>query len=282
MIELLPAGPPFARQRRMAPAVYLDHWALRRFSTTQELGDRLIAALRANGGTLVLSWANVAEFLAMDAMTTAAKHAERFIEANWPRLYFLRPDPFIVEDRENGRLAGTLREDPESDEELMMICAYQVGPSGLAVPSTAGIVTSVLGAKARLEPGALDLKSKVTAATRARLDAARTDPTERRKFERAPTQPHRRRATRSLLELLLRRFLDMPPDAFRANDVFDLLHAVVPISYCDFVLLDKRWRRGAVDACAELRAQSATAPLAEIFDGRAGELERFLTILEAA
>ena len=209
--------------------------------------------------------------------------AEQFVTANWPRLYFIRPDPFIVEERENLRWSNQLGEDAESDEQLMMISAYNEGSGGgLAVPSVDGIFTSPLKAKVRLEPGAIELKTSVTAAVRKRLAYARANPDERTKFENAPTQPYRRRATRSLTELLIRPFLNMPPEAFEENDVFDLLHATVPLAYCDFVLLDKAFKARADSAIGQLRALSARAPLARVFDGRPVDVERFLSVIEGA
>ena len=41
------------------PTVYLDHWALREWSTTPGLADRFVAALKKRKGTLALSYANL-------------------------------------------------------------------------------------------------------------------------------------------------------------------------------------------------------------------------------
>jgi len=68
--------------------------------------------------------------------------------------------------------------------------------------------------------------------------------------------------------------------AFEENDAFDLLHAAVPIAYCDFVLLDKKWRAIAEKAISDLRALNKAVRLATVFSGRPGELDSFLTALE--
>ncbi len=111
------------RQRLLSPSVYLDHWALRRFSTVADEGNRFVEAIKRKSGTLVLSWANMAEFLAMDAMTTAVADAERFIDANWPRLYSIRSEPFEVARREDLRARDELNETAEGDDQFASISA---------------------------------------------------------------------------------------------------------------------------------------------------------------
>src|SRR5689334_21711155 len=131
MIELLSSGPPWVRQRLVSPAVYLDHWALRRFSTNAAEGARFTGAFERKAGTLVLSWTNTAEFLAMDASTTAAAAAERFIDSNWPRLYFIRSEPFEVARREDLRDLGQLNETPEGDDHLASLSGLNTTRVGL-------------------------------------------------------------------------------------------------------------------------------------------------------
>ncbi len=89
MIEITIAanGEPTAGMQLVSPAVYLDHWALRAVSEDATLGGRLTKVLEAQGGTLVLSWANIAEFPGLDEQ--AARKAEHFIGGQLPRLFFL-------------------------------------------------------------------------------------------------------------------------------------------------------------------------------------------------
>jgi len=54
------------RQSFDFPAVYLDHWAVRRFSTNEEDGRRFLRALKASGGALVVSHTNLAELTGPD------------------------------------------------------------------------------------------------------------------------------------------------------------------------------------------------------------------------
>jgi hypothetical protein len=77
-------------QQLTSPSVYLDHWALRKVSDNEAMGQRIAQALRRRGGTLALSWANIAEFQALDAAT--ARRAEDFIEGNLRTCSFKRID----------------------------------------------------------------------------------------------------------------------------------------------------------------------------------------------
>ncbi len=86
-------------QKLVAPSVYLDHWALLTFSGDAELSRRFTSALEARGGTLALSWVNVAEFAKVGSEEDA-RRAEEFVEANLPRLFFLEANPFVVRQRE--------------------------------------------------------------------------------------------------------------------------------------------------------------------------------------
>jgi hypothetical protein len=280
MIEIL-SNPPFARQYRQSPSVYLDHWAVRLFSENLDLGARFTTALRDHAGTLVMSWVNIAEFVAMNEDTEAATLAEDFIDNNWPRLFFMLAEPFEVAKREDQRRDGTLYHDPEGDNQLMNIPTFHMSPSGVISPSIRGIIKTVMTGKTQLEPSALSLKSTIARAIYQRFQLVNADAAERRKIENAPTQPHRSRATHALTELLIRELWNRrQPEQVPGNDVFDLLHAAVPMAYCDFVLLDKKWQNFAARAVANIRRENANALLATVFSGRKGEIDRFLTSLE--
>jgi len=279
VIELLPSA-PWVRQRLLSPSVYLDHWALRRFSTNAAEGTRFTEALKRKAGTLVLSWANMAEFLAMDANTTAAADAERFIDANWPRLYFIRSEPFEVARREDMRARGELNETPEGDDQLASISGLNTTRGGLHLPSVSGLLTTVMSAKDQLEAGAKSLKVSVRDAAMLRFEKAKADPAEQAKIDKAPTAPGRARATLSAAELLLRGIFCKGSRAMEENDTFDLLHAAVPLAYCDYVLLDGKWRDLADTAIREMRVAGVTAALAAVYSGKKGQVEQFLAAQE--
>ena len=81
-IEMPGIGQHRVRQTLYAPAVYFDHWALRRFSERRELADRLVAALHAKQATLLVSTQNFAEFAAIED-PHHARDAEAFLASAW-------------------------------------------------------------------------------------------------------------------------------------------------------------------------------------------------------
>ena len=64
-LTMTQAGEPGVLLQHVSPLVYLDHWALRRFSEDSDLGARLTGILRDRGGTLALSWLNLGEYAAV-------------------------------------------------------------------------------------------------------------------------------------------------------------------------------------------------------------------------
>jgi hypothetical protein len=92
-------APGHVVQHLVAPAVYLDHWAFNDISRDEELARRFTAGLEARGGTLAFSWVNIREYGAvMDE--GQARQAERFIDANFPRVFCIEVEPFRVIERE--------------------------------------------------------------------------------------------------------------------------------------------------------------------------------------
>lgn len=69
------------------PAVYLDHWAVRLFSSDELLGRRFLRSLKASGGALVVSHVNLAEVTGPDDPRHADEIAA-FFEALLPNIYF--------------------------------------------------------------------------------------------------------------------------------------------------------------------------------------------------
>ena len=61
----------------------------------------------------------------------------------------------------------------------------------------------------------------------------------------------------------------------------DLLHAVVPVAYCDFVLLDKNWRTQVEHARTRFNKAGLSVPIARIFSEQENGIERFLYELES-
>jgi hypothetical protein len=69
------------------PAIYLDHWAVRHFSSNSDHCERLLSALKASGGSLVVSHAILGELTGPEDLRHAGE-AAAFFDAALPNLYF--------------------------------------------------------------------------------------------------------------------------------------------------------------------------------------------------
>ena len=62
------------------------------------------------------------------------------------------------------------------------------------------------------------------------------------------------------------------------SDRRDLFHMIVPLAYCDFILLDRAWAGRAKAITQRLRECGHTAEFAQVFHG--GEMEKFWSAFE--
>ena len=86
-IRLIPQdGEVYVEQTFESPTVYLDHWAIRKFTDDVKLQDRFVDALMSRGGTLLLSTISFAEF----ASAYDSRHAfdaEGFLDRLLPNIF---------------------------------------------------------------------------------------------------------------------------------------------------------------------------------------------------
>jgi hypothetical protein len=71
-----------------------------------------------------------------------------------------------------------------------------------------------------------------------------------------------------------------PQEPFKPNDAADLIHAVVPAGYCDFVLLDGKWADRIERVRVRARNHGVDMKLARVLSERRNGLELFLQELE--
>lgn len=95
---MTPAGPGVIC-RDSSPLTYLDHWAMRLFSTDDALAERLVAAIHASGGSLALSWLNVGEWATVTDRAQRLR-IEELLNRLLPNLYCIEVEPFAVITRE--------------------------------------------------------------------------------------------------------------------------------------------------------------------------------------
>jgi hypothetical protein len=64
------------------------------------------------------------------------------------------------------------------------------------------------------------------------------------------------------------------------NDAIDLTHTVVPVSYCDYVLLDNGWTTRVNQMRKRFTTAGVCIPMAKVFSKKNDGLESFFKELE--
>jgi hypothetical protein len=263
-------------QRDVSPTVYLDHWALRRFSENPALATRLTAALKSRNGTLALSWLNLAEFTRVK-VEKQALHAENLFEANLPRVFLLEVEPFAVIRREDELLAGGPLVPPHADVEFLDAFTH-LKPTSLNLFTARDLfrVVQSSGLAERFD----HLADTVVGRVEALRDELDTNPEFQSAVRRLPSGPQIQRGTRFILRELVRTLLVDKGTKLTRNQAIDLIHAVVPVAYCDLVLLDKHWETQVDRVRSRFDAAGMAIPIGRVFSGKANGIERFLCELE--
>jgi hypothetical protein len=261
----------------MSPTVYLDHWALRTLSEDKAVATRLVSALGSKNGTLAISWLNIGEFAKVTS-TEQARKAEELIEACLPRVFCVEVEPFKVIEREDKLLAGGPPDAPHADPDLLKAFAL-LRPEGLQLLTARQLFQVVQGSA--LVQGLEGLADTVVERVSALRDELEADPDFRKLVQRLPAEPPIQRGTRFVLRELVRSLLIDQRLKVTRNHAIDLLHAVVPVAYCDLVLLDKHWEAQVDRMRTRLKDARVTVPIAQVFSGKAGQIDRFLVALES-
>ena len=89
------------------------------------------------------------------------------------------------------------------------------------------------------------------------------------------------RGTRVVLRELLRAVIVDRQTVLDRNYAMDFFHAVVPIAYCELVLLDKYWETQIGRVRSRLARPAGTFPIATVFSKKTNGLERLVLALEA-
>ncbi|ESS69201.1 hypothetical protein MGMO_138c00390 [Methyloglobulus morosus KoM1] len=259
------------------PTVYLDHWALRHISTTEEIRTQFIKRMFDSGGTLMLSWLNLVEFTKVTDRSQT-KAAEQLVDELLPNVFFMEIEPFKVIKREDELLAGGVPKPPHADIDFLKTFD-ELNHNSLYPSFTAQSLFSAFhGSNIFSEFDNLaDMIIGRIEAMRTEFD---TDPGLQSIIRRAPKGQFIQQGTRYILRELTRTFLVDRPLKISRNNAIDLLHSVVPVAYCDFVLLDAHWT-GQVDKMrTRLAKANLNIPVARVFSKKSNGLNDLLYALK--
>jgi hypothetical protein len=268
------SGELVAEQGLVSPAVYLDHWALRAVSDDAGLGDRLRHVIEARAGTLVVSWANIAEFSNLDER--AARSAEVLLDSSLPHVFFLDFNVFDVVRREADIVGGGPPLPPHADMDLLRL-VVGLKPAGVQPVTCVGMLTEVSGRRLESTERMKDtFVEKVGALREEYLE----DDAFRVLVDRSLRQQATPRGTSIVLREILAGVMRDGKSPIGRNDALDFFHTIVPVAYCDVVLLDGRWRDQVDRLRMRLERAGIGFPLATVLSG-AGALEGLIAWLNS-
>lgn len=254
-------GTPTIQITATRPLVYLDHWAIRRFADDARLQERFLAHVGDGRGSLALSMVNSME-LGHQGAGASMDRVRAFLAAVGRAFCLLHA---TQEDVVAGITEHRVPEDVAVlDSSTASSFATWTGGVGADLTASRFVDWSLQGVTEASEV-VYEAKRRLHAALlamQARHAATGLYPPFR--------EPHRAITyvwTRLLIELL------REGGPFDENDGLDLQHAAVPLTACDFVLLDRRW----TDLAQRVRRPERRA---EVFSGRKGQIEAFLSALE--
>lgn len=262
------------RQSFISPTVYLDHWAIRLFSDDADLQDRFVNALRAKGGTLLLSNLSFSEFAAA-IDPRHCRDAEAFLERLLPNIFLTDFALDKVLEQERTEPNNVRRFWPSADLPQLKLFAERAQDSPLGI-TMHGFITLAHVNRAELSEATDSLTSMIKNG----LEGSRSDPAYVAKVRNVSPSDSRPRTLVILGELMRGFHLDRAAP-ISENDVIDLLHAVMPVNCCDYVLLDGPWAERVEKMRQRIVKAETNMPIAKCFSSRGNGVVAFLADLEA-
>jgi hypothetical protein len=251
------------------PTVYLDHSVISDLATQKlTVGERLCELLLTTGGTLYLSWAHLVELFGLGGGPTFDKIAG-YLKSFGPYFVITDADSDAVIRREQQWVPG--REDPSLDQDFIHVIGRNWdGRTEMSV----GILLDAMASEDGLFQGIKALQVKHRSELKTLFDAQRQhyrsdghvkSTLDTVKYTYVPPG-----FVTNKVRLELARECVRTNDHFTLSDGLDFEHAVVSVSYCTHVVLDKKWARRC--RAVDLPNQSAT-----VFDGT--QIDRLLAAL---
>jgi hypothetical protein len=220
--------------------VYLDHWALNDIALCDAYRRRFTSILNDRGGMLRISAYSIRE-LANQGDKSEIDAILSFLDEI--DIGFINIHPTEVIERENQIISGNQTVgNPSADLEIINL--YLMAMNHPQSWSIAEIVKTCLANTNTSSFCSEDFLTKITSATgKARSDMTTTERMKKHFNKlRAAGQQHCA-ATREFLKMAIAFIIinqSMKMTVIREWN--DLFHVIVPVAYCDIVLVDKRWK----------------------------------------
>jgi len=225
------------------PTVYLDHWALNDLALEDKLRDKFVHIMTRKGGTFRLSVFNIIE-LSKQADVSQVNSILDMIDSI-PDCGLINIDPREVIKKENMLISDvSLRLNPSI--EIDLVAAYVMAHNYPTKWHVSDMIRNVIPElpSARLsESNAQFLKDMQRLLGIGRGDKYHLRRALNRRKKLKSKGPKYQAATRELFTMALDFVMtNEQMKMAQYSEWTDLFHVVVPVSYCDVVMIDKRWK----------------------------------------
>lgn len=261
------------RQSFDSPTVYLDHWAIRRFSDDISLQKRFVRALQTKKGTLLLSTLSLFEF----SRISDERHfgdTETFLDRLLPNIYLSDFDLEKQLKQEQSTPNTTKLYWPSTDH-AQIYYLTRLAENSSRDFTMKGYYKLTRKNKTKLS----ELMQNVANNIVNRTQNIRSDTELANAAKTFPPRSDRQR-TNIILTELIRNFILDPTIQMTENDAIDFLHASVSVNCCDYVLLDGPWTERVANMSRRIKRAGINMPIARCFSERRNGLEKFMVALE--
>ena len=226
--------------------VYLDHWALNDISLDKTLYDRFVNVMNAKGGMFRLSVYNMIE-LSKQADSSQVDAIVNMI-SSIQDCGLINVDPGIVITKENALIANPslIFEVKNPSAEVEIVAAHVTAHNYPHKWHIADVVRTLIPELPTTH--LTDSNSEFVQDMERLLSVGRDDKLHLRRAEKRfkgfkKAGPRYQRPTREVYAMALDFVMrNSQMKMSKYSEWADLFHVVVPVSYCDIVMVDKRWK----------------------------------------
>jgi hypothetical protein len=232
-----------------------------------------VDSLKERDGCLAVSEMNRLE-LAFVGDLDRLRACEDLIRKLLSNICFIEYDPAAVTREEDAILDGRSLAAPFLSDRLLnqYVEHHRVGVNPLD-PELFFLSLRLPGTPGGLKDAKLMLAERLRVAVEAARGKYSSDPSAKKEIRRGATGEAVAHPTRHVFESCIYGIIKDRLNLEDANHTIDFFHAVVPLSYCDFVLLDKAWAERARQVQAELEKKGLLTHRATVVsESSAGDL----------
>jgi hypothetical protein len=260
-----------------SPMVYLDHWALNDLALDGTLRKRFVELMNKKGGTLRLSFVNIAE-LNKQADKSQVDAILQMIDSITD-CGFINVDHNEVIAKENSLIVypSSIAVVQNPSAEIKIVEFYLMAKNYPDTWNVSDVIRTALSEALTedLEKSNIQFLQKTqTLLKKGRGDNKSLDRASKGFKTLKRRRPQYQTATRELVQMAVQFvFKNTTMKMTEYSEWQDIFHVIVPVSYCDLVLIDRRWRT--------FIAQTGFSyhQIAKVFDK--SSLEDFFTTLES-